>query len=85
MLFSSRYIEPCAVAVHAVSRGRHISGFNVLILGASPIGNIVGQTAKALGSTAVMITDLSDIRLEIAKKVGIDFNINFFTQIGILR
>ena len=69
-------IEPCAVAVHAVSRGGDISGLNVLVLGAGPIGNLVGQTAKALGATAVMITDLSDFRLEIAKKVGIDFTIN---------
>ena len=69
-------IEPCAVAVHAVSKGGDISGFNVLVLGAGPIGNLVGQTAKALGATAVMITDLSDYRLEIAKKVGIDYTIN---------
>jgi len=69
-------IEPCAVAVHAVSRGGDISGFNVLVLGAGPIGNLVGQTAKALGAKAVMITDLSDFRLDIAKKVGIDFPIN---------
>ena len=69
-------IEPCAVAVHVVSRGGDISGFNVLVLGAGPIGNLVGQTAKALGAKAVMITDLSDFRLDIAKKVGIDFTIN---------
>ena len=69
-------IEPCAVAVHAVSRGGDISGFSVLVLGAGPIGILVGQTAKALGATAVLITDLSDFRLEIAKQVGIDFTIN---------
>lgn len=69
-------IEPCAVAVHAVSRGGDISGFNILVLGAGPIGNLVGQAAKALGAKAVMITDLSDFRLGIAKEVGIDFTIN---------
>jgi len=69
-------IEPCAVTVHAVSRGGDITGFNVLVLGAGPIGNLVGQTAKALGAKGVMITDLSDFRLGIAKEVGIDFTIN---------
>ena len=69
-------IEPCAVAVHAVSRGGDINGFNVIVLGAGPIGNLVGQTAKALGAKAVMIADLSDFRLKIAKEVGIDFIIN---------
>ncbi|MHA2006328.1 MAG: zinc-dependent alcohol dehydrogenase [Promethearchaeota archaeon] len=69
-------IEPLAVAVHAVSRGGDITGFNVLVLGAGPIGNLVGQTAKALGAKAVLISDLSDFRLRIAKEVGIDFTIN---------
>ncbi len=73
-------IEPSAVAVHAVSRGGDISDFNVLVLGAGPIGNLIGQTAKALGAASVMITDLSDFRLEIAKKVGIDYAINPTTQ-----
>ncbi|MHA2180942.1 MAG: zinc-dependent alcohol dehydrogenase [Promethearchaeota archaeon] len=69
-------VEPCAVAVHAVLNGGDITGFNVLVLGAGPIGNLVAQSAKALGAKAVMITDISDYRLEIAKKVGIDFVIN---------
>jgi L-iditol 2-dehydrogenase len=69
-------IEPCAVAVHAASRTGDISGFKVLVLGAGPIGNLVGQTVKALGAKSVMITDISDFRLEIAEKVGIDFAIN---------
>jgi L-iditol 2-dehydrogenase len=69
-------IEPCAVAVHAVSRAGDISGLNVLLLGAGPIGNLVGQVVKALGAKSVMITDLSNFRLDIAKKVGIDFTMN---------
>ena len=69
-------IEPCAVGVHAVLKGGDISGFNILVLGAGPIGNLVAQSAKALGARAVMITDLSDFRLGIAKEVGIDFAIN---------
>ncbi len=69
-------IEPCAVAVHAVLNGGDVTGFNVLVLGAGPIGNLVAQSAKALGAKAVIITDISDFRLEVAKKVGIDFTIN---------
>jgi len=69
-------IEPCAVAVHVVLKGGDITDFNILVLGAGPIGNLVAQTAKALGAKSVMITDLSDFRLDIAKEVGIDFTIN---------
>ena len=69
-------VEPMAVAVHALSRGGDIKGKKVLVLGAGPIGNLIAQTAKGLGATAVMITDLSDYRLNIAKQCGIDFCLN---------
>ncbi|MHA1992182.1 MAG: zinc-dependent alcohol dehydrogenase [Candidatus Hodarchaeales archaeon] len=69
-------IEPCAVAVHAVLKGGDVTDFNVLVLGAGPIGNLVAQSARALGAKSVMITDISDFRLRIAKEVGIDNAIN---------
>ncbi len=69
-------IEPAAVAVHALGRGGDISGKKVLVMGAGPIGNLVGQVAKGLGASKVMITDLSPFRLNIAKECGIDFTLN---------
>ncbi|MHA2283804.1 MAG: zinc-dependent alcohol dehydrogenase [Promethearchaeota archaeon] len=69
-------VEPCAVAVHAVLKGGDVSEFNILVLGAGPIGNLVAQSTKAFGAKAVMITDISDFRLEVAKQVGIDNTIN---------
>lgn len=69
-------IEPLAVAVHALGRAGDIKNKNVLVLGAGPIGNLVAQTAKGLGADTVMITDLSDFRLEKAWECGIDFCIN---------
>lgn len=69
-------IEPAAVAVHAVGRGGDISKKKVLVLGAGPIGNLVGQAAKGLGAYQVMITDKSDFRLDIADQCGLDFTTN---------
>lgn len=69
-------IEPVSVAVHALGRGGDVHGEKILILGTGPIGNLVGQVAKGLGANAVMSTDLSDFRLDIAKQCGIDFTIN---------
>ena len=69
-------IEPVAVAVHAITRGDEVLNNKVVILGAGPIGNLVGQVAKGLGAYSVMITDISDFRLKIAKECGIDFTIN---------
>lgn len=73
-------IEPVSVAIHALGRAGDIYGKKVLILGAGPIGNLVGQVAKGLGANTVMSTDLSDFRLDIAKQCGIDFTINPKTE-----
>lgn len=69
-------IEPMAVACGVFTKTKDLNGLNVVVLGAGPIGNLTAQTAKALGAKSVLITDVSDFRLEIAKQVGIDFVIN---------
>ncbi|MDD3174422.1 MAG: alcohol dehydrogenase catalytic domain-containing protein [Herbinix sp.] len=69
-------IEPLAVAVHAVRQAGDVSGLKIIVLGAGPIGNLVAQTAKGLGAESVMITDISDLRLQKAKECGIDYCIN---------
>ena len=42
----------------------------VLILGAGPIGCMCVLAAKAFGATSIMVTDLEEARLEVAKKCG---------------
>lgn len=69
-------IEPLAVAVHAVRRFGEVEGKKVAVLGAGPIGNLVAQSAKALGADTVMVTDVSDYRLEMAKRCGADVTVN---------
>ena len=66
------FIEPVAVAVHSTGRAGDMKGRNVVVLGAGPIGNLVAQACKARGAGKVLITDLSDYRLEIARQVGVD-------------
>lgn len=73
-------IEPAAVAVHAVKRAGDVSGLKIAVLGAGPIGNLVAQTAKALGAKQVMITDVSDFRLSKAVECGIDAAVNTAKQ-----
>ncbi len=70
-------VEPLAVAVHALGRADGgVKGRKVLVLGAGPIGNLVAQAAMGEGAEKVMITDLSDYRLGIARKCGIDCTVN---------
>ena len=53
-----------------------VKGMNITVIGAGPIGNLVAQTAKGMGAAKVMITDVSDLRLEKAKECGIDVCVN---------
>ncbi|MCD8015728.1 MAG: alcohol dehydrogenase catalytic domain-containing protein [Lachnospiraceae bacterium] len=61
-------VEPAAVGVHAVRRSGSVKGMNVVVLGAGTIGNVTAQAAMAEGAKSVLITDLSDYRLELATK-----------------
>lgn len=69
-------IEPLAVAVHAVNRAGDVKGLKIAVLGAGPIGNLVAQAAKGMGAESVLITDISDIRLEKAKECGVAYTAN---------
>lgn len=64
-------IEPLAVAVHAVARFGPVEGKDVAVIGAGPIGNLVAQVAKGMGARQVLITDISPLRLSLAKDCGI--------------
>ena len=73
-------IEPLSVAVHAVKQAGDINGKDIVVIGAGPIGNLVAQTAKGMGARKVMITDVSDYRLDLAGKCGIDVCVNTQTM-----
>jgi L-iditol 2-dehydrogenase/threonine 3-dehydrogenase len=69
-------VEPAAVGAHSTSRTTGIKGKNIVVSGAGTIGNLVAQFAKARGAAKVLITDISDYRLGIAKDCGIDGVLN---------
>ena len=69
-------IEPLAVGVHAVSRLGDVKGKKLVVFGAGPIGNLTAQAAKALGASAVILVDLSNYRLGVARQCGINYTVN---------
>ncbi len=69
-------IEPLAVGVHSTARAGDLEGRNVAVLGAGPIGNLVAQVARCRGAARVLITDLSDYRLDVARRCGIEHTSN---------
>ncbi|XP_066994502.2 sorbitol dehydrogenase [Anabrus simplex] len=65
-------LEPLAVGVHSCRRGGVGLGSKVLVIGAGPIGLVTLLTAKAMGAATVILTDVVEQRLEVAKKIGAD-------------
>ncbi|MET8576605.1 L-threonine 3-dehydrogenase [Streptomyces sp. NPDC005012] len=49
---------------------------DVLITGAGPIGLMAAAVAKHAGARNVVVTDVSDERLELARKIGADLALN---------
>ena len=58
-------MEPLAVGVHACQRAGVALGKTVLICGAGPIGLVNLLTARAMGASEVVVTDISENRLEV--------------------
>ena len=67
--------EPLSVGVHAIKRCGIGVGDFVVILGAGAIGLMALQVAKASGAE-VLIADLVEKKLELAKKLGADHLVN---------
>ena len=63
-------LEPLSVAIHSCKRSGVTVGSKVFITGAGPIGILGLMAAKAYGATKIVITDLNEERLKLAKKLG---------------
>lgn len=70
------FVEPVAVAAHSTARAGDLRGKNVVVAGAGTIGNVVAQGCLSRGAAKVLITDISDFRLDVAKQVGISATCN---------
>jgi L-iditol 2-dehydrogenase len=44
----------------------------VLVTGAGPVGLLAAQTARALGAGSVVLTDVSEFRLQLARDLGFE-------------
>ena len=66
-------IEPLAVAVHAVRQANIQPGHAVAIFGAGAIGLLVLQVARAVGAGSIIVIDISEFRLDMARRLGATF------------
>merc|ERR1719284_308755 len=72
-------LDPFGNATHtALSFG--LVGEDVLITGAGAIGIMGAALAKHVGARRVVITDVNEYRLELARKVGVDRAVNVLEE-----
>ncbi len=69
------FFDPYGNAVHA-TLSFDLVGEDVLITGAGPIGIMSAAIAKHVGARHVVITDVNDYRLELARRMGADRAVN---------
>ncbi|MDA8747620.1 L-idonate 5-dehydrogenase [Litoreibacter sp.] len=62
--------EPLAVCLHARNRAPDLRGRRVLVTGAGPIGVLCAALAAEAGASEVVVTDLQDTPLNVAKQMG---------------
>jgi threonine 3-dehydrogenase len=68
-------LDPFGNAVHC-AMSFAIAGKDVLITGAGPIGVLAAAVARFAGARRVMVTDVSEYRLNLARKLGATETVN---------
>ncbi len=72
-------LDPLGNAVHTALHF-DLVGEDVLITGAGPIGMMAVVVARHVGARLIVVTDVNDYRLELAKDLGADREINVLRQ-----
>ncbi|MSU90726.1 alcohol dehydrogenase catalytic domain-containing protein [Rhodobacteraceae bacterium 2CG4] len=68
--------EPLAVCLHARRMAGDLRGRRVLVTGAGPIGALCTAVAAEAGAQEVVTTDLQDLPLDIARRMGAGRTVN---------
>ncbi|MBJ6371287.1 L-idonate 5-dehydrogenase [Sedimentitalea arenosa] len=74
------FAEPLSVVLHALKRAGSVRGKRVLITGCGPIGGLGVLAAKHSGAAEIVVTDVVDNVLAIARTLGADRAINVATS-----
>ena len=72
--------EPLAVCLHAARMAGPTDGKRVLVTGAGPIGALCVAVAARAGAAEIVVTDLQDAALAVARKMGATRMINAATN-----
>jgi L-idonate 5-dehydrogenase len=72
--------EPLAVCLHAGQQAGPLLGKRVLVTGCGPIGALMVVVARYGGAVEVVVTDIADAPLAVARKLGASLAVNSATE-----
>lgn len=72
--------EPLSVCLHARAKAGDLTGRSVLVTGSGPIGVLCAALAAEAGAEEIVVTDLQDVPLSVAKQMGATETINVATN-----
>ncbi len=72
----SALLEPVSIATHAANRAPISADDTVVVIGAGTIGLFILQASKLRGAAKVIVSDINEFRLDIARKLGADEVVN---------
>ena len=64
------FVEPLAVAVHAIRESGFRPADIVPVTGGGPIGNLLAQVARASGAREVLVSEVKDFRRQLLARIG---------------
>jgi len=69
-------LEPVSIGVHAANRTAISASDTVVVIGAGTIGLFILQAARIKGAKRIIVCDINEFRLEVARKLGADVVVN---------
>jgi L-idonate 5-dehydrogenase len=79
-LADAAFAEPLSVCMHAAAQAGPLLGKTVLVSGAGPIGALEVLVARHAGAREIVVTDLMDEPLKVARSIGADRTVNVRTN-----
>jgi L-idonate 5-dehydrogenase len=76
--------EPLSVCLHAAHQAGSLLGRRVLVTGCGPIGALMVVVARHSGAAEIVVTDVADAPLAVARKLGASRAVNVATDAAVL-
>lgn len=73
---NAAFFEPMACVLHGIERARIKVGETIVVQGAGSIGQLYIQALKRLGACKIIVADIDDAKLSLARQFGAHVSVN---------